>query len=231
MEGGGSVALAIEKSVGYVTRTGALWAGPIGRATFTLRTREVYDLIAWSPEFSFKSLKRFVITKGETTGMELVLENTDWTPKSDLDVDFMTDEGQLRAKLVGGDCPQLRVSDYRKYSEAPRDQKAQFFGVDDLDKFDSARLRLCRNYVYARYGYGFSDAKLNKRFYGEVHKGKYPPQAEHIEDFEGVERMLAPLMVDPSFTPDMLTVQDVFYLKALRDEERKRREGGAKPAP
>ncbi len=224
MEGGGSVAVAIEKTVQYVTRTGAMWKGPIGRATFTINTREVYEIIAWSPEFNFKSLTRNVLQKGVTTGMSLVLENTNWTPQGDLAVDLMSDEGFLRGKAVGGDCPELKITDYSAYRKAKGKERLQYFEVSSMDEFDSDRLRLCRNWRYARYGYTFKDTTLNKRFYGKVYTGKYPPHAVNMEGFDGVERKMAPLMPDPGFTPAMLNEEDLFYLKALRTEERRRRE-------
>ncbi len=224
MEGGGSVAIAIEKTVQYVTRTGALWKGPIGRAQFTIRTHDVYELLAWSPEFKFKSLRHFVIQKGVSTGMELVLENKDWTPKGDLVLDLMTDDGGLQRKATGGECPELEKTDYRAFRDAPLAQKPDFLRVSDLAPYDAARLRLCRNWRYARYGYVFKDPKLNARFYGKVHVGKYPPGMEHIEDFEASDRMLAPLMRDPDFSPAMLDAEDIFYLKALRTEEQRRRQ-------
>lgn len=223
MNGGGSVALAIEKTVQYVTRTGALWKGPIGRATFTIRTRDVYELLAWSPEFKFKSLKRFVIQKGVTTGMELVLENTDWTPKGDLQLDMMTDIGDLQKKAVGQQCPELEVTDWRAMNDAPLREKTQYLKMGDLSAFDVETLRLCRNWIYARYGYTFKSAALNKRFYGKVGVGNYPPGMEHVEDFKPSRRMLAPLMPDPSFSTDMFTVQDLFYMRALVDEEKRRK--------
>jgi hypothetical protein len=80
VSGGGSV--AGDRWVGYVTRTGAMWGGPIGSARFTFRVPYPTLLLRAPKDQPVLSIVRK--TEGKKVFLEVVLAAKSWTPKDDL---------------------------------------------------------------------------------------------------------------------------------------------------
>ena len=87
----------------YITKTGALWNGPIGKATFTITLRERPWGFSFPAEYE---LKEYATSQsGKTTTLRF--EMTDWTPEEDLWLVRSSSRTE-----VGG-CPSLAFNEYR----------------------------------------------------------------------------------------------------------------------
>lgn len=225
MTSSSSVAYAYEEFFYYVTKTGALWNGPIGRATFTIRTRKNYELVAAPPTYKLKSLKRFLRapTGDDRVGMELVFEMKNWTPKSDLDLVLWEDmDDTIRFQTIGK-CPRSEITgSYKEWGSADFAAKKAMYKIDALDKFSTKQLRKCRNWVYAQYGYIFKDKKLQKLFYPKPKVEKYPP-IKLMEDEDKYMVKMYKLAPNPEYSPKMLNADDLLYVDALKAEETRRK--------
>jgi hypothetical protein len=91
----------------YVTRTGSMWNGPIGRATFVIRTAvrpygltfpAEYKLLRYGERLKGHEKKRYVT--------EIVFEQLDWVPKADLHVELYGSGTPLLDKLS---CPMMEL--------------------------------------------------------------------------------------------------------------------------
>ncbi len=140
-----TVGVGSEDIVFYVTRTGALWNGPIGRARFTVRLP--YRPWASRPPKEYK-LKHFEekLESGKPVST-LVFEMTKWTPSEDFEVNF--DSGYLA--IASYDCPAI-----------PRVLE----DASVLEGLNKEGLRRCRNLPYAKHGYAFRSKDLREYFYG-----------------------------------------------------------------
>lgn len=229
MDGGGSVALACEKEISYITRTGKLWRGPIGRAQFTISMARVPDIVTIPKGYKIKSYGRRLERKGAGTRTTLVLENEDWTPEEDLTVVMASSCGgssEMAVLYTGAECPGAwdLEEERGKKLDVPK----------ALEKYSSDQLRLCRNMVYARYGYTFKDKSLNALFYkhkpGDV--VTYPPHycsnPDEPQEYCRPERAIL-YTRDLGYEPKMLTREENRYVKLLKNEERRRKASSTIP--
>ena len=131
----------------YVTQTGRLWAGPIGRARFTIRPLVRPWLLRAPPEYHVRSYTHVPVSPrgGSTrrTRTEIVFEMEDWTPQEDLLLELI-DEDLCGMRLFDLDCMLPEVA-----HEAFR------------------RRPLCEAWVLARHGKPFEDPRLRRRFYDQ----------------------------------------------------------------
>jgi hypothetical protein len=239
MGSSGSVSVACQRELSYITRTGRLWKGPIGKARFVVSTNHVFDAIAFPKEYQLESYDRHVIRKGSITGSKLVLEVENWTPKEDLQIILMgrCGEGAVTGFYTGDTCPNDDWREIRKLVKArEKGEPSEAAERKYLEKFDAKQLRLCRNMVYAKYGYPFQSKKLRRRFYrhepGAI--DRYPPQYcdRKLEGEEPGEeksypaycRKMRMILYTPEegFSPNMLSRREMLYVRMLRDEERRR---------
>lgn len=132
----------------YVTRTGALWNGPIGRARFTFRVPERPWSLVWPRSFATPTMR--TLADGRT---EVAFEQTDWRPTQDLFVHF---GGPGRPLFPP--CP----------SASRDDAPWEFFRLPPADR------RVCANLPYAHHGYAFKDPQLRARFYQKPVPIRYP---------------------------------------------------------
>ncbi len=200
--------------VTYVTRTGALWNGPIGSAKFTIKLLER----PWG--FSFPAdykLESFGTSKdGKTTTIAFAMK--DWTPKQDLNVllgsDFTSTAG----------CPSL-ITDGWDFYGGEEDTKPDLKAV--AKAFEGKKLedvRRCRNLVYAAHGYTFKDRSLQDFFYAY----QTPVDEKKTEKFwgySGMNYMEGPSKAvvfapDPNYKPSHLNKRERRWVKALKAYEK-----------
>jgi hypothetical protein len=179
------------ESIVYITRTGALWAGPIGLARFRVRLPLDTRWINEPDNVKRKSLE--FVQNAKATMAELVYELHDWTPDADLLFEYRRG---LNAWIMsgGGEDP---APEGPAHSGLPETERCQSFSTvlslgEDLanphprrkpptdadiqaalSKGTNTRL-ICKNAVFALHGRKFRDDKLNKYFYGP--KGFVPGQ-------------------------------------------------------
>ncbi len=163
----------------YVTRTGALWAGPIERARFTVRTPYRPGRLAFPREYLLQSFTERM--DGATPMTELVFEQQDWTPTHDLDLHLYDTYAVLGEAEVH--CPDPSSLDY--YTRRLRERldererlriREQLARTDArFRRLDDAQRRICRNMVFAVHGFAFRSADLRRIF--------YPPPRQTADPF------------------------------------------------
>ena len=199
----------------YVTKTGALWNGPIGSARFTIRTKQRPWGFGFPKTYNLESFttKR----EGKKARTEIVFAMKDWTPTQDLTVvlgaDYMPFKG-CPSPLMFVDT----VYDHEDKLDIERAKK-------ELEELSTAQLRQCRNLVYARHGYTFKDKKLGEFFYEHskptaaketkwgYNQTLYPPEDYKVLIYKQ----------NLNYTPDMLTERDSKWVKAFKAVEKSRK--------
>jgi hypothetical protein len=133
----------------YVTRTGTGWAGPIGRAKFTV-VLPPYTRVVRDPAAAGLSAAPPRVVLEPTPHVEFVLAGRNWTPKGGLTFSFNASSVlsleplDIKAIAAEGWLPIQRCFPNRDPEEAQR----------------------CLNELYASKGYPFQNAALAKRYYG-----------------------------------------------------------------
>jgi hypothetical protein len=166
-------------SVDYVTRTGATWGRPIGRARFTFRyparVCELYTPNAPAanghvsvPLAAFRLLEE----GGQLIG-EASYEVQNWRPTGD--VEFFTRACTIARDYWENERPSLCPAHELLWRfvfgsngdrpDPPPPTREEV--VQALAKLSDQQLRLCKNYPFAGYGRPFTDAALSQAFYGE----------------------------------------------------------------
>ncbi len=197
----------------YVTKTGALWNGPIQDARFTLRLKQRPWGLSFPPGYELESFT----TKGKRT--EIVFHQKNWTPTHDLTVLLGSDYSGW------GPCPSILQTVDMFYDGKKLDVAA---ATKELAKLSDADLRLCRNMPYAHHGYTFKDEALQKRFYAmstptslEKFKGSgWAYTGTALAEKGAVGVMFAP---NKSYRASMLTAREKRWVKALKAVERARK--------
>jgi hypothetical protein len=201
----------------YITKTGALWSGPIGHARFTIRMPErpwglaypkTYNLISYTTKMQGKSS---AIT-------ELIFEMKDWTPTQDLMLHF---DGAMSHHDTHVTCPLVHPFSFEDSLDVPTLEFARKY----FDKFDDKTLRICRNWPYARYGYTFKDDSLQKFFY----RGPRAVQNQYLDDPKDTKSPRDYIRLNyqpnPHFSDAMLTRDELNYIrlvKLLEDARKKK---------
>ncbi len=183
----------------YITRTGALWSGPIGEARFTIRAAQRPWVLLHPRAFQLAAYtERLIAPKTPLT--EIVFAMKQWTPREDLYVNL----AQAQFGLNAG-CP----GTFFFVGATPEDE----LRAELRDLSDDA-LRVCRNLPYAHHGYIFKDKDLADAF----RDSDTPPSPG--EDNPLARVTYAP---NPHFTPDLLTLAEHRYIKLIKDEEKRRK--------
>ena len=197
------------RSIHYITRTGRLWNGPIGKAEFIIRQPERPWTVTYPRGFRLRSFTERRV--GEANVTELVFKMKRWRPKKDLVLHFGGDQ----LATLAGKCPDtwmiLQAVKAEKKTPGALKRVLHMRSREDL--------RLCRNRVYARHGYKFSDKKLGKRFYGN--KGIAPDVEIKLSKNRG-DRVIG-LQVNKDYKPSLLSADEKVYVEALSKEESRRR--------
>lgn len=200
----------------YITRTGALWNGPIGSAKFTIEVLERPWGFSYPADYNLTTFETSKDGKLTTIAFEM----KDWTPKQDLDVVL----GSTLAETAS--CPSVEMASWKFYDEGSSEPK-----VDAVEAAFSGKstddVRRCRNMVYAAHGYSFKDKKLQDFFY----KYSTPVAVEKTEGFWGYYDshngsgpfkavVFAP---DANYSPSHLSELETKWVKALKALEKKRK--------
>jgi hypothetical protein len=202
--------------VDYLTRTGALWGAPIGRARFTVRTPWRPLGITYPPEYK---LQRYTerLDANQEPQTELVFELTQWTPTRDFAVYFPGEHN-----LGEGDCP--RVWEVWATWQERKDDAATI--AAHFASLDQAALALCRNWPYARHGYPFKKRALADHFYKKPFEFYglpwYPGMGDGEERAPDRRWRFVGAQPNPDFTPALLTLPELRYVALIRQEEARR---------
>ena len=140
--------------VNYVTRTGTLWNGPIGRARFTVRTTERPWALQWPRAFVLTSFVERRRAGDFVT--EMVFEMANWTPSEDF---FL----QMGNPILGFDANGLTDCPPPYDLMAPGEDLSEFRA--EVAKLSDADLALCARVPHALHGRVFPEDDWNERFY------------------------------------------------------------------
>jgi hypothetical protein len=154
--------------VQYITRTGALWNGPIGSAEFVLSPRTAAYGLSWPDGFRFVGFEeRTAGAAGDGNGEGRIVyrfQTKAWTPKQDFVVAL---HGWPMASTLAAEkgialpCPDMIALGIGGQGPDPDAAKT-------LAAMSDADLALCRNLPYARHGYPFQRPELRAAFDREV---------------------------------------------------------------
>lgn len=136
----------------YLTRTGALWNGPIGRARFTIVLPYAKPwFIAFPRSFRVASVREVRADTADGLSTEIVLDMRNWTPAEDLEVVTTTlFYDAMRAFRLP--CPD------------PVDVEEK--GATAFEGLDRDQLALCHAAIRAKHGDPFpNDEAFRRRFY------------------------------------------------------------------
>jgi hypothetical protein len=192
----------------YVTRTGALWNGPIGRATFIFRTPTRPYGLTFPKEFQLaRYVERLEGEQRKRYVTELVFEQREWVPRGDLELELH----HRGLQLLGLRCPimDMIVEDSEGLTSP------DYYLWNELRELSSEELRQCRNLPYAAHGYPFQDPALSELFYG-------------TQENNGIMSFFS--RENPEFTPAMLTGDEWIYIRTMKRVEAAR-EASCKTPP
>ena len=204
---GGSCSIGGACDIMYITRTGALWAGPIESAKFRFRLPIWMNSLRYPKWSKPKSIQ--MVYLGDDAYTEVLFEQTQWKPKADLWVAFEQDyfipEWTTPGTPTKGvpPCPLVGYI----YDDAQQAVNEGDSAVAELAKVWSREspeaLKTCANNVFARYGRKFDSNRNNRFFYGS--KGWLPGKPPY--------KLYAP---NPAFSNRVLTPFDWAVLRVLR---------------
>jgi len=200
------------EQVQYITRTGALWNGPIGFAEFIVSPRAAAHGLSWPEGLGFTGFEERLGGVDAPGRIAYRFAATDWTPTRDFVLDLhgwplaTTLAGEKGIKLPCPDAAGVTSPD----DAAGPDPEAGAL----LAPLSDADLQLCRNLPYARHGYPFQRPGLRARFDREV----AVPGGE-----DGPSRRRFRLGAANRFYSDaLLDERDRAYLAAITGEQARR---------
>lgn len=184
----------------YLTRTGGLWAGPIGSARFTVRLPRPPWYVIYPAAFSLKRFEELPRPDGVGSVTELIFEAKDWSAREDFSVTFPADS--IAAWVGDGLCPgwdaTLSADELRPL----------------LAELSDEQLRACRNHLHALHGYPFKDPALRARYYSA---SPALPDWASPADFA-----IAGRAENKGFTPALFGPGEKVWLNTLVAEESRR---------
>ena len=201
--------------VEYITRTGALWDGPIGSAEFVVVPRRMPHGISWPAGLALAGFEEQLGEGHRQVRYRFTAE--DWTPTTDFEV-------ALYDRLGSSEIPRMN----RVELPCPK-AWAEPQGSDDapspLGALSDAELALCRNLPYARHGYPFRRADLRAVYYREL-----PVLGNEQGELEyGMNRRFRIAAPNPFYSDALLDEDDRAYLAAIAAAQA--RHQGAKTGP
>lgn len=225
----------------YVTRTGALWAGPIGDATFTVRVpaRDVFmhRRVLVPEEYALVSKTG---PQKDNRIWEYRFKQTNWLPRQDFSLMFVQEPmtcypvgwatrfySSHLAKSVCG--PHAKAC---KTAGATDEQRAKARAATRVEIFaekTTAQVSACRNHIYAWYGYPFKSAELRREFYSPdawTYWCDGSPRSDGSTPCEDGTKPSRTRVIFPginkNYDPALLTRADHRYIRMARDELRAR---------
>ncbi len=152
------------EEVAYITRTGALWNGPIASAEFILSPRTAAFGLSWPDGFRFAGFEERAGAAGGEGRILYRFEAEDWTPRQDFVVSLHG--WPIPSTLAGEKGIALPCPDPVTLMDS--DPSSESAGDAPLSGLSQADLGLCRNWPYARHGYPFQRTDLQQALYREV---------------------------------------------------------------
>lgn len=184
----------------YLTRTGTLWAGPIGHARFTVRLPSPALYVMYPREFRLSRFVEEARADGAGGRTELVFEASDYRPAHDFEVVFPS--FSIEAMGPDGLCMGM-----------DGEMSSEELGPV-LHDWSETQLRACRNRLYALHGYPFKDAALRAEHYGA------PPA---LPDWAPADRWaIAARPENPGFQVTLLSAGEQAWINAIAAEEKRR---------
>lgn len=222
MHRSGSVEAADE--VFYVTRTGALWNGPIGHARFTIRTPKRPWRIVHPAGYALASVTETPIPRGG--GMtEIVFEMRDWTPERDLAVYLMSAHQALERMQLPCPAPDALAHEVDRATD-PSQVRAIL--RSHLGERTDDELAVCRNLPFAAHGYPFRTARFRELFYrAPTHQADpygYLTAEQAREERRDPRAWIAvPFLPNERYDRGLLIAVERRYIGWIRDEQARRR--------
>ena len=225
-----STSIEGERSFQYITKTGAMWGAPIGKAKFSISVRRRPIGFHFLNEYILKDYETQAGNDGLST---VVFEQENWIPSRDLELTFtygMTQTfgcPQINSYYMETDkllkrVKQILASPIAKVKPKPEDEFATTL-VNESLKLSKRDLRLCRNLPFARHGYQFKSRDLNSRLYQyaqatplskmrqDYRSYTYSDDEEELKRFSGV-------LFRPSkyYSQDRLSKDEWLYIKIMK---------------
>jgi hypothetical protein len=202
------------EEVQYITRTGALWNGPIGSAEFVVSPRGAAHGMSWPEGLRFVGFEERTGRADEPGRIAYRFAARDWTPKQDFVValhGWPLASSLATEKGIKVPCPDAAsVSSGDLAADTTPDPAAD----ELLTPLSDADLALCRNLPYARHGYPFQRPELRAAFDRE---------AEVPGDEDGPSHKRFRLgAANPFYSDTLLDDRDRAYLAAIQREQDRR---------
>lgn len=197
--------------VNYLTRTGSLWNGTIGRAEFTVAMVGLQSSVFWPSEYRLVEhyRDRFPTDPYGTVRTVYRFRQENWLPGRNFE--FSSEQDWWDESLPEC-CPQR--DEFEEIFSGP-DVEGKLTEIVECLALDS--FRICRNNVYARYGRPFSDTSLSHYFYtnpGPLTTGGYSEE-------DGI--FTVGYQINPRYSDDLLTKEEKEFVYLLRKIEEERR--------
>ena len=198
------------EEVQYITRTGALWNGPIAVAELVLSPRTAVWGLSWPVGFRFAGSRSAPARWAKQGASPTVSKRRDWTPRQDFVVSlhgWPIPSTLAREKGLALPCPDAAATMLDAAASGPAGEGPPLAGLSDAD------LGLCRNLPYARHGYPFQRADLQQALYREV----------PVPEGDGSDPRRFRLAAPNGFYSDaLLDDTDRAYIAALQGEQGRR---------
>ncbi len=200
--------------VRYVTRTGALWNGPIGAAEFVVAPRTAAHGWSWPEGFRFAGFEERLGDAAQPTLLAYRFTAKDWTPKQDFVVAL---HGWPLASSLAADkgirlpCPDAAtLTGGDPAADVIPDPEADAL----LRALSTADLLFCSHLPYARHGYPFQRPALRAAFDREVAVPGDEDGPSHRRFRFGA--------ANPFYSDALLDQTDRAYLAVIRKEQERR---------
>ena len=153
----------IGENVFYLTRTGALWNGPIGQARFTVRTPIPPFVVEHPRTFELTSWDRGVVGGRGVTTLLFAVRN--WRPAEDFGV-LLGDSARIEIGTPVGDGS-VDLSDCASGLRGPgRTREARRLETEMIRALSPRELQGCRDLVLALNGSPISDRQFRRALTG-----------------------------------------------------------------
>lgn len=195
------------QEVNYLTRTGALWDGPIGAVEFIVAPRTVPTAISWPEGLDLVGFEEQLGEGGRQIAYRLAAK--DWRPRLDFQANLFARPdlgGFMAVNGVTLPCPDPSAVVERTAEEN-----------NPITALSDGALALCRNLPYARHGYPFRRAELRDAFYRNI-----PVPGGQDGDTFGKGAGLRIGTPNPFYSDALLDADDRAYLAAIAAEQARR---------
>ena len=226
-----------ELSFQYITKTGAMWGAPIGKARFTIGVQHRPIGFHFPNEYTLKS---YETTAGKNGLNTVTFEQNSWTPKRDLELTFTYEMTQvfncpllrhyfIETKDLLSRVKRLLSSSQFMMKPTPDDESVASF-INATSKLSKKDLKLCRNLPFARYGYQFKNKELSTRLYQYAQPSPLSKMRTDYKSYtysqeEAELKSMSAVLFRPSkhYSQTQLSEDDWLYIKVLKLIEQSRK--------